>query len=367
MLSIVNDKNLKEIWSILPNARLVGGCVRDTLLGITPKDIDLATPTYPEEVIELFKNKGFNVIETGISHGTVTVMVNGTGYEITTLRSDVETDGRHATVQWVADWKQDAMRRDFTFNAMYIDRNGFLYDYFNGQKDIENKTVRFVGNADERVKEDALRILRYFRFAVRFNAQNIDEDAKNAIVNNIDMLKNLSVERVHSEFTKIFNTTNNLWVYNLMKELKVFDQFFSNVKDYNKDFKNYLEFYSFMSNGEYDFMRKFKASIDEVKFVNDVNKVNVTSNFDENELKYLSAYEGFSINVIKTKLDIENISYDKTIFDDFVVPIFPVTGKDLINVGVKPGVEMGKLLKNLKKIWMMNNFIFDKEELLERM
>lgn len=363
MIKIVNDENLRKIWEVLPNARLVGGCVRDSLLNLSPKDIDLATPENPETVLKIFSDKGYQVIETGISHGTVTIMINGTGYEITTLRKDVLTDGRHAIVEYVSDWETDHNRRDFTINAMYIDRYGQLYDYSNGKQDLENNTIKFVGNAEERIQEDALRILRYFRFVSRFKSYNIDNDAKIAIKNNVQLLNNLSSERVLSEFTKIFNTVENLFVFNMMKDLGVLKQFFGDVQDYNKDFKSYLEFFSFVSKGEENFMKKFKASNDENKFVNNVNKM-VIVDFDENVLKYLTAIENYSIEEIKVKLNLENIQYNFN--DDFVIPLFPITGQDLIDIGFNQGPEIGEILKYLKSIWSQNNFVFNKEELLER-
>lgn len=144
--------------------RLVGGVVRDLLLGNDPKDIDLATECTPQGMIQIFERAGLRYIPTGLQHGTVTVNINHINYEITTLRIDHVTDGRHALVQFTSDWMKDAERRDLTINAMSLSFDGTLFDYFNGRKDLEERKVRFVGNARERITEDYLRILRYFRY-----------------------------------------------------------------------------------------------------------------------------------------------------------------------------------------------------------
>ena len=146
--------------------RLVGGVARDLLLGHQPKDIDLATDCTPENMVQIFEREGLHYIPTGLQHGTITVHINKVNYEITTLRIDHVTDGRHAIVQYTSEWSKDAERRDLTINAMSLSFDGTLYDYFNGMEDLKKKKVRFVGNARERIKEDYLRILRYFRYII---------------------------------------------------------------------------------------------------------------------------------------------------------------------------------------------------------
>jgi tRNA nucleotidyltransferase/poly(A) polymerase len=149
-------------------ARLAGGCVRDRLLGIHPKDYDVATTALPEEICTVFKQKNIKVVPTGMDHGTITVVIAGQGMEVTSLRRDVSTDGRRATVAFGSSFEEDAERRDFTFNAMFEDAEGRIYDYFGGQDDLKTGRLRFVGVAQERIREDYLRILRLFRFWSRF-------------------------------------------------------------------------------------------------------------------------------------------------------------------------------------------------------
>ena len=186
------------------NARFVGGAVRDTLLGLAVKDIDLATPLEPREVMRRLKAQRIQVVPTGIDHGTVTAIVAGGPVEITTLRHDLSTDGRRATVAFASDWQDDAARRDFTINALYADPvSGEIWDYFGGLDDLTARRVRFIGDARERIREDHLRILRYFRFQARFGSQPADSEAEQACAELAATLKGLSRERVGMELLNL--------------------------------------------------------------------------------------------------------------------------------------------------------------------
>src|SRR6195952_3865816 len=181
-------------------ARYVGGAVRDTLLGIEVKDIDLATTIEPRKVMRLLESAGIRAIPTGIEHGTVTALLAGGPVEITTLRHDVSTDGRRATVMFAQEWQDDAARRDFTINALYADpASGELFDYFGGLADLAARRVRFIGDAGERIREDHLRILRYFRFQARFGSQPADPEAEKSCSELAATLKTLSRERIGME------------------------------------------------------------------------------------------------------------------------------------------------------------------------
>jgi len=178
------------------NVRWVGGAVRDTLLGVDAQDIDAATPLRPDEVIERLQAAGIRTIPTGIAHGTVTALLDGGNVEITTLRHDVSTDGRRATVAFAQDWREDAARRDFTINALFAHPETLeISDYFGGLDDLAAKRVRFIGDARQRIREDHLRILRYFRFQARFGA-DLDAEAEEACAELAGTLKGLSRERV---------------------------------------------------------------------------------------------------------------------------------------------------------------------------
>jgi poly(A) polymerase len=186
------------------NARYVGGAVRDTLLGEPVKDIDIATLLEPREVMRRLKAQGITAIPTGIEHGTVTAVLPEGNVEITTLRRDVATDGRRATVAFATEWKDDAARRDFTINALYADpASGEVFDYFGGLDDLAARRVRFIGDARQRIREDHLRILRYFRFQARFGGQPADPDSEDACAELAATLKGLSRERVGMEMMNL--------------------------------------------------------------------------------------------------------------------------------------------------------------------
>lgn len=180
-------------------ARLVGGCVRDALLGVDAKDLDLATPLRPEEAMRRLREAGIKVVPTGIAHGTVTAVIEGRPIEITTLRRDVETDGRHAVVDFTDDWTADAERRDLTINALFADLDGKIYDPVGGLPDLAAGRVRFVGDPNRRIAEDYLRIPRFFRFFARFARLPPDPDMIAAIAAGMGGIDQLAGERVKAE------------------------------------------------------------------------------------------------------------------------------------------------------------------------
>lgn len=204
------------------NARYVGGAVRDSLLSLPVKDIDMATVLLPEAVIERLKAAAIRHVPTGIDHGTVTAVLPGGPVEITTLRHDVETDGRRATVAFAQDWREDAARRDFTINALYADPlTGALYDFFGGLADLEARHVRFIGDARQRIREDHLRILRYFRFQTRFGSQPADAESESACADLAATLKGLSRERVGMETMNLLGLPDPAPTVRRMEELGV--------------------------------------------------------------------------------------------------------------------------------------------------
>lgn len=203
------------------NARYVGGAVRDTLLGIEVKDLDIATPRAPRRVVELLEAAGIKVIPTGIDHGTVTAVSSGTVVEVTTLRRDVSTDGRRATVAFTGDWRADAARRDFTINALYADpATGELFDYFGGLADLAARHIRFIGDPLARIAEDHLRILRFFRFLARFG-DTPDPAALQACAERANDLMALSRERIRDELLKLLVADDAVRVVRLMVGLGI--------------------------------------------------------------------------------------------------------------------------------------------------
>jgi len=188
--------------------RYVGGCVRKIINKEKVDDIDLATNLDPQKVCEALKENKINYYETGIEHGTITAIIDEYKFEITTLREDISTDGRHAKVQFSKDWKEDASRRDFTINSIYSDREGNLFDPFDGRKDLENGLVKFIGNSDIRIKEDYLRILRYLRFFTNYSKHPHNPELIRKLKMNIGGISKLSKERLFDELKKISQLEN---------------------------------------------------------------------------------------------------------------------------------------------------------------
>ena len=207
------------------NCRWVGGVVRDTILGLSPKDVDMATTLLPEETVARLGQARIKAVPTGIAHGTVTAVLAGGTVEITTLRRDVSTDGRHATVAFSTDWRDDAARRDFTINALYADpRTLEVFDYHGGLADLAARRVRFIGDARERIREDYLRILRYFRFQARFGSLPADAAAEQAVAELAAGMKGLSRERVSWEMMNLLGLPDPAPTVRRMAELGVLEQ-----------------------------------------------------------------------------------------------------------------------------------------------
>jgi poly(A) polymerase len=207
------------VLAALPGSRAVGGCVRDALAGVAVHDVDVAAPLPPEAIAERLKAAGLKVFETGLAHGTVTAVLAGQPVEVTALRRDVATDGRHAEVAWTTDWAEDAARRDFTINAMSCDGEGRLWDYFGGRADLAAGRVRFVGDAATRLAEDYLRALRFFRFWARYGRGAPDEEAVAAIRGAVEGLaRRIAVERIWMELKRLLEAADPVGALLLMEE-----------------------------------------------------------------------------------------------------------------------------------------------------
>jgi len=230
-----NIKEAQIIFSYLNEigkkneVRFVGGCVRKAICGENIDDIDLATSLEPDEVKKRLSKNKIEVVDTGISHGTVTAILNKKKFEITTLRKDISTDGRHANVEFTSNWEQDAIRRDFTINAIYADIEGRIFDPLNGISDLQNGKIKFIGSPKRRIQEDYLRILRYFRFFTQYSKSEYDQNVIRSIKKYINGINKVSNERIFDELKKIliFNNVYSLFSDNISKEiiLNIFPQF----------------------------------------------------------------------------------------------------------------------------------------------
>jgi poly(A) polymerase len=382
LFRVLGDKNL----------RFVGGCVRNALMGLPIGDIDLATTLPPETVSEKLTAKGIKVVPTGIDHGTVTAVLNGVGYEITTLRHDVETDGRRATVSFTDDWAADAARRDFTVNALYVDSSGHVYDPLGtGLPDIARRKIRFIGNAETRIHEDALRILRFFRFHTYYGRGAPDRQSLTACITLAPLVKNLSRERVTKEFFGLLAHPRAGKTLSLMAAHAILPHILPKKLDTAR-FDYLIKLQSTPSPLTHDALmatRLFSLGLDASKksalvpnhlIINtkmqnvlrviDTEKIK-TLRFDYIDVQGLLYRHGHLaaravLDVAAATQKIPSARYKKliTLLANAPVPIFPVTGKDLIARGMAAGPDMGRTLKRLETCWIKSGFSMTRAELL---
>ncbi len=397
--SLENINEAQKIFSYLnevgheTKVRFVGGCVRKALCGEAIDDIDLATSLTPTEVKKILSERNIRVIDTGISHGTVTAILKDKKFEITTLRKDISTDGRHANVEFTLDWKEDAQRRDFTLNAIYADIEGRIFDPLNGVSDLKKGIVKFIGKAEERVQEDYLRILRYFRFFTHYSQTDYDQTVIRVIKQNINGLNLISKERIFDELKKILklNNVHKLFQQDISKEIII--NIFPQLKNYkrleilenfeNKIRKMYDEelILSLLiideSNDNEYFFHKYKTSnalnmrLMNIKLnFENFKKKNFFSEKSIKKLIYLSSKKYvldlllFSI-CLKNKNKIGDIENLFNFIKNYKIPIFPISGEDLKQHGYKAGHELGAKLKSLELKWIEDNFIVDKKLVLK--
>ena len=338
--------------------RVVGGAVRDSILRMQPKDIDLCTNATPQEMIAIVEDMGFAYIPTGLQHGTITIVVNGDQFEVTTLRIDTETDGRHAVVEYTRDFEADAARRDLTINAMSMDFEGNIYDYFGGQEDLRNCRMRFVGDADARVKEDYLRILRYFRFAARFGGLDIDQVKAITTRENLGGLQKISVERYWLEMQKLVMMPNASEALDCMYYTGVLSAI-GLVKPCMQftDGMTPITALSTMVANTDEFVTRWKLSSDESKLLRFLNDKTLSVYFEEDVEDLLMDGVPRDWVVAKAQRDWvmasgNMVTYAKT----WDVPTFPVTGQDLLDKGFATGKALGEELTKMRKRWKQSVF-----------
>ena len=351
------------------DVHLVGGVVRDLVAGNDPKDIDLATNATPDQVVDMFaKLDEFSTVNTGIEHGTVTVVADDDAFEVTTFRLDVSTDGRRATVAFTDDWKKDAARRDFTFNAMFADADGMLFDLFGGQEDLANGRVRFVGDAKDRVEEDFLRVLRFFRFAGRFDSPpKMDDNVRQVFVDSVDGLKNVSSERVWAEVQKMLAGKFADKVFKMMADVGVLQAVGGDQMDVARLDMSFndsrLRLASMMNVKSFDKLvddwKLSNADRDFVKFVLDgdfdmvkVKKLLLKGKVSKDKAVAKAAFSKDQAAVAELK------SFNPSAF------VFPVDGNDLVAKGMKPGKELGQMKEALFNKWFDSDFKLSKDDLL---
>lgn len=376
-----------KVMSALNNngceARFVGGCVRDALVNRKSFDVDIAVNLEPAEVLVKLNERGIKSIPTGIDHGTITAVVNGIPFQITSLRKDVETFGRSAKVEFTDNWEEDAKRRDFTINAIYADMEGNLFDYFGGIEDLRLGRIRFVGNAEERVREDYLRILRFFRFYAFFGKGNADREALSACENCAENLKNISAERIGNEILKTLEAENIAAVWQMMNEtgvLKVVLPEASNIDGLNKlvSWEKFFENKNSVARrmavlleegvGNIEFkLRLSKNLYKEILLMREDLKIE-----GEKEIKRLVYKYGNDIcrSLVLVSAarngEGENLKSLYEVATNFRAPRFPVTGNDVMEAGFSEGKEVGQVLSDVENWWMENDFVPKRLECLNR-
>jgi poly(A) polymerase len=355
--------------------RFVGGCVRDTLMGRAVHDMDVATSALPRRVMEAFAAPPYKAIPTGIAHGTVTVVVDGQPFELTTLRRDVVCDGRHATVQFSDNWEEDALRRDFTFNALMLSPDGTLYDAVGGLADAISGHVRFIGDAAARIAEDYLRILRFFRFYATHGRIPLDEKALHACRQNAEHLRRLSVERVAGEMQKLLLAANPLPALRLMQEWGVLNILSAAPPNLNglaqllqeeKPAPFPLRLVVLYGETAPPLAAAWKLP---VKMQNEMRTLlAIPPLATEREVRH--AIYAYSRELVRAALlrDVAMGAERKanlfTLTEHYTPPVFPITGAMLMERGLQSGKELGNTLRRLHQVWQDSDFTMSEEVLL---
>ncbi|HMT45072.1 MAG TPA: CCA tRNA nucleotidyltransferase [Chakrabartia sp.] len=348
--------------------RLVGGAVRDALVGLAPKDVDLATRLLPEDAMRRARAAGYKVIPTGLAHGTVTIVVQGRPYEATTLRRDVSTDGRHATVAFSEDWREDAARRDFTINALYADPlTGDVFDYFGGRDDLAAGCVRFIGDPLTRIAEDHLRILRFFRFQARFGKGPPDAASLEACTARANDLMALSRERIADELLKLLSLPDPAGTVALMMAQGIFRPVLPEIPtDGLAALQQAIE-------GEVnaglapDAMRRLSALLPtdpvladgvgaRLKLSNAQRKflsaVAARAPQDRNDPRALAYHLGRDVALARLLAG----GFDATPILNWEIPVFPLGGRAVMARGISAGPEVARILKAVESKWVAEGF-----------
>ena len=374
----LDNPTLKKVVAALEaaspqSARFVGGCVRDSLLGATPKDFDIATPLTPEAVTTAAGAAGLRAAPTGIEHGTVTVIADHVGVEVTTLRADVSTDGRRATVAFTEDWEVDARRRDFCINAIYLTPDGFLFDPVGGVVDAAASRVRFIGEARQRIREDYLRILRFFRFSARF-AASFDEAGLAACASERGGIGQLSAERIGAEFSQILELPTATIAVDAMLGAEILREIWPADAD-PETFRRLKEIAPAaaapvglaalfgddaigiaarlrLSNADGARLRRSLLAAGEI--------TSEMSAKDARVLAYRDGAEAFldGAALALASQQIAQPTYEalSAVGREWHAPTFPVSGKDVVAAGIAPGPLVSKILKAAENKWIGEDF-----------
>ena len=391
---MIAPETQKVMQALLENggdARFVGGCVRNALVNRKVLDIDIATPLPPEQVIERLKHHKIAYAPIGLKHGTVTAIVDGHPFEITTLRLDVVTFGRHAEVKFTDDWKTDASRRDFTINAMFATLDGDIYDPFGGVEDLRNGVVRFVGEPETRIHEDVLRILRFFRFYAHFGRGAPDAAALKACADAAKEVAKLSAERIRQEVLKLLESDQCPSTWQLMVGWGIVTHFLPEATNIMA-LENLVRYEAQLESPAFA-LRRLAALLEvtpaglphvmqELKLSNDQSAqlsvmlnpgVSVSMQMDElavRKLVYKYSNDTARSLLLLTAARTGEQESLKPLYHaatTFQAPAFPLRGEDILKIGRKPGPEVGRVLGIIEDWWIAEDFRPDRAACLQRL
>jgi poly(A) polymerase len=384
----LNLPALQQLFSLFEKEgstlRLVGGSVRDGLLGLPVNDIDLAVDQNPQWVMHLLKTNHIKAIPTGIDHGTITAVIDKRPYQITTLRIDVKTFGRRADVAFTDDWVQDALRRDFTINAIYADKNGQLFDPVGGIEDLQNHRVRFIGEASQRIKEDYLRILRFFRFSARFGHEPYDPEGLEACKTYASHLPHLARERITDEFLKLLGLPSPLYTLGAMNETGVLSYILH--PGTWEDLKILVALENILAIPPSALVRLagFHPVLEAIKHQLRLSKSQesyldfliknhdfVTSESFKHQAYRWGKEKVFDLSLLQTaqRVSSAELSLEQAglflihlheCFESWIIPSFPLTGSDILSHGIKEGNRIGILLRTVETWWIEQDFVPDR-------
>jgi len=361
-----------KVLAALPGSRAVGGAVRDALAGLPVADVDVAAPLPPEDIIARLSAVGCKVFETGLAHGTVTAVWDHQPIEVTALRRDVLTDGRHAEVAWTTDWREDAARRDFTINAMSLGADGVLHDYFGGREDLARGLVRFVGDPETRLAEDYLRLLRFFRFQARYGRGAPDAAALQAIRAAIPGLERLSVERIWMEIKRILMVAEPVPALHLMAELGALPAILPEFAAPDLDCLARLVALGApaepllrlaalggVAPGLAARLKLSTAETRALRFLQQAETPNATVDAAEFR-RWRARHDAVALEIQEAALWLADARDGaaplrarlRAKLRSEAAPVFPLQGRDLLAAGASPGPALGTLLAKVEAFWI---------------
>jgi poly(A) polymerase len=370
---------LRAIADAGGEARVAGGAVHNHLMGRPVNDIDIASTLPPDQLEKICRRAGYAVHPVGIEHGTIVVVIKGHTFEVTTLRKDVETDGRRAKVKFTDDWQADAMRRDFTINAMYADAAGNIYDFAEGYKDIQTRRVRFVGKAEERIREDYLRILRFFRFHARYGKGRAPDRIGLAACTKLKAgLRKLSAERIRQEMLKLLEAEHAVPTLKIMARSGILKALLPHTEDWrvlDRLPRDGLMRLMLLTKQPRDLKAQMRLSNDEGKRIARwLNAPSVSPKLRDTEQRSILYQIGAETwrDAVATHWAQSRASKSDPAWQSLAdlpalwqPPKFPLNGNDLIQHGLAQGPGIGAILRQLEDHWIASDFKLDKQQLLE--